>query len=137
MDWKRLLADVQGGALLRLKGSPEAAETAARELGFFCVRVDGQTVPDKAALLKRLARELRFPDYFGGNWDALKDCLTDLPDWLPAPGYLIVFTDAEAVCRMKRADLATLDVVLESSADFWRRQKPPRAFKAVFLVPEA
>ncbi len=118
---------------LFLDGSPEEAEAAARELGFFCVRIDGKTVPDKVALLKRLARELRFPDYFGGNWDALKDCLTDLPDWLPAPGYLIVFTDAAEVCRMKREDFAALEGILDSSAKFWRQQKPSRIFETVFV----
>ena len=133
MDCKRLLADAGGKALLSLDGPPEAAEAAARELGYFCVRIDGGSVPDQAALLGRLARELHFPDYFGQNWDALQDCLTDLPDWLPAPGYVIVFTDAEAVCRRRREDLSALKDVLGSAAQFWREQEPPRSFKVVFL----
>jgi RNAse (barnase) inhibitor barstar len=39
-------------------------------------------VRDKAALFDELDRRLQFPDYFGGNWDALWECICDL-SWLP------------------------------------------------------
>jgi len=51
MDWKKVLADVKGKTLLEAAEPPEAAEAAARALGFFFVRVDGGSVPDGAALL--------------------------------------------------------------------------------------
>lgn len=35
------------------------------------------SIVDKRALLCRLARDLSFPEYFGNNWDALVDCLSD------------------------------------------------------------
>ncbi|MER6466347.1 barstar family protein [Streptomyces sp. NPDC001228] len=38
---------------------------------------DLMTVPDT---YRALARTLRFPGYFGGNWDAVVDCLDDLCD---------------------------------------------------------
>lgn len=133
MDWKKVLADVGGKPLLDIDGPPEAPEAAARALGFFCVRIDGGSVPDGAALLARLARELQFPDYFGANWDALQDCLTDLPDWLPASGYLLVFTEAGALCRRRPGELAAFKDVLASAASFYREQDPPRPFKAVFI----
>jgi RNAse (barnase) inhibitor barstar len=34
----------------------------------------------KTALLEFLKEALRFPEYFGFNWDALKDCLTDVAE---------------------------------------------------------
>jgi RNAse (barnase) inhibitor barstar len=34
----------------------------------------------KTALLEFLKEALRFPAYFGGNWDALNDCLTDVAE---------------------------------------------------------
>jgi hypothetical protein len=46
------------------------------------------TLSDKQQLLASLAMQLQFPDYFGGNWDALDECLGDL-SWLKQPRVLI------------------------------------------------
>ena len=47
------------------------------------VTIDSST-RGKRELLERIAHGLSFPDYFGGNWDALIDCLSDL-SWLEGP----------------------------------------------------
>jgi len=39
-------------------------------------------------LFEELAESLRFPGYFGANWNALEDCIRDL-SWLP-PGPVIL-----------------------------------------------
>src|SRR5262245_6192975 len=39
-------------------------------------------IQTKEALLRELAQRLRFPEYFGANWDALDECIGDL-SWLP------------------------------------------------------
>ncbi|MFB7236376.1 barstar family protein [Streptomyces sp. NPDC056534] len=43
------------------------------------VVLDLTGVTDKAALMDRCAAVLALPEWFGRNWDALADCLTDLP----------------------------------------------------------
>ena len=43
--------------------------------------LDGEKLKNKEQLLKALKEGLCFPDYFGFNWDALQDCITDL-SWL-------------------------------------------------------
>jgi hypothetical protein len=48
----------------------------------------------RTALLDEFASRLEFPDYFGHNWDALADCLTDL-QWLPGFAYLLVVERSE------------------------------------------
>jgi hypothetical protein len=45
------------------------------------VVLDLDGVTDKAGFMNRCAQSLRFPEWFGRNWDALLDCLTD-PDWM-------------------------------------------------------
>jgi RNAse (barnase) inhibitor barstar len=47
------------------------------------------SVSSKIELMEELSRELRFPDYFGNNWDALFDMLVDL-HWI-AQDRVIVF----------------------------------------------
>ena len=42
------------------------------------VILDGSTAPTKEALHQHLTRELNFPGWYGGNLDALFDCLTAL-----------------------------------------------------------
>ena len=44
------------------------------------VILDGTTCPTKETLHQHLARELNFPDWYGGNLDALFDCLTSVSE---------------------------------------------------------
>ena len=98
----------------------ERFTTAAMELGG----------ADKATVLDAFASALRFPDWFGGNWDGLADCLTDL-SWLEAPGYLLVLRPAPAIAaRLGEEDFATLIGILQEAAEFWRDEGRP--FCALF-----
>ncbi len=61
-------------------------DTGRRQLlegGAEVIELDLSDSPDKATTLDRLADALDFPDYFGRNWDAAYDCLTD---WTNEPG---------------------------------------------------
>src|SRR5690625_5058438 len=62
----------------------------AEMLGVLPVSIDLRGCSDKAELLASIAQALEFPDYFGHNWDALGDCLTDL-SWLERPVLMLVF----------------------------------------------
>lgn len=65
---------------------------AVRSAGWHTLCLDLSGVTDKAAFMDRCARALGLPDWFGRNWDALADCLTDL-SWAPsARGRLLVVT---------------------------------------------
>ncbi|MDQ0759210.1 barstar family protein [Streptomyces canus] len=45
------------------------------------VTLDLDGVADKAGLMDRCVRDLRLPDWFGRNWDALADVLSDPGLW--------------------------------------------------------
>jgi hypothetical protein len=45
------------------------------------VTLDLDGVTDKAGLMDRCARALGLPDWFGRNWDALADSLSDPGGW--------------------------------------------------------
>ncbi len=83
---------------------------------------------DKPQLLKNIASVLGFPDWFGHNWDALEDCLTDL-SWRDAPGHVLVIEQARP-----GDDLGVLVDILRSSAEFWAGRGKP--FFVVFVDPE-
>jgi len=77
--------------------------------------------------LHAVAQALRFPDWFGGNWDALEDCLSDL-SWMTARGYVLLIEGAAEVPLVERG---TLVDILASAAASWAERKRP--FFAVFL----
>ena len=79
----------------------------------------------KEMLLKNIAAALGFPDWFGQNWDALEDCLTDL-SWRQAAGYVLIFDDPKP-----GDDVGVLIDVLRSSAEFWSGRGKP--FFALFI----
>ena len=79
--------------------------------------------------LRAIARALRFPDWFGGNWDALEDCLSDL-SWRPGDGHVLIFRNWQALAS---DDLGVLIDVLRSAAEFWSGRGRP--FFAVLIDP--
>lgn len=52
------------------------------------VRLEGRLLR-KQDLLRALAAGLKFPSYFGYNWDALEECLNDL-SWLGAAANVVL-----------------------------------------------
>ena len=59
-----------------------SVETAAQDAvarGAIPHVLDGSTIDTRLGMLDALAAALAFPDYFGRNYDALTDCLRDLP----------------------------------------------------------
>ena len=97
---------------------------AAQVLGFAAVSIDFAGCRGKDDAIARFARALRFPEWFGGNWDALQDCLSDL-SWMPADGYLLLLEHAP---QWREADEESFDLaleILEQAAAAWRTERVP------------
>jgi hypothetical protein len=78
-------------------------------------------VTGKDALLARMAQALSFPAWFGGNWDALEDCLSDL-SWLPAQGYVLLFEESSSLPSDERGIL--IDILASVAASWQERRRP-------------
>ena len=42
------------------------------------ILLNGDIINNKETFLKEISKLLNFPGYFGKNWDALNDCITDM-----------------------------------------------------------
>lgn len=101
-----------------------ALARAVKKSGLKLVRVDLRGVHDKPGLLDAIATALEFPDWFGGNWDALEDCLSDL-SWNKARGYVVLLEHSKELARRAPREFATAIEVFESVAEYWDEQDKP------------
>ncbi len=110
------------GVYVLLKSASTAdVEQMARthRLEFF--HFQGGGIRGKEGFLNGAAAALEFPDYFGHNWDAFEECLTDM-SWRPAPGYAILLEHFETFRKEAPADFETLLHILHDAASFWKEQ---------------
>jgi hypothetical protein len=125
-------------ALLVKKGAAPL-ELASASAGLLVRALDGGQCGTKDALLAELARAFEFPRYFGGNWDALEECLTDL-DWLSADGYLLVVDRADRLLRTRPEDYAMFVKIARSVGRAWATPlsgvgaRPARPFHVLLTV---
>lgn len=93
------------------------------------IHLDGRQLTGKQAMLDALARALALPDYFGANWDALEECLTDL-SWLDG-GVALVVDHAEVPEAAAPEAWHILLDILADAARHWQAEGRPFA---VFLA---
>lgn len=96
---------------------PPTAEGAAQPLV-----LDLTGVRDRQGFMDRAAADLRLPCWFGRNWDALADCLTDLSWWPPGHGgrRLHVRGWRQYAAELPREWRIVKDI-LRDTEGFWRR----------------
>jgi RNAse (barnase) inhibitor barstar len=92
--------------------------------GFVLAILDGAAVDSRARFFQELAQALRFPDYFGHNWDAVYDCLTDL-NWLPATGYALVVDGFDHLATNEPQQWEIGLKVLREACAFWQPLSRP------------
>ena len=95
--------------------------TAAGERGASAAQADLTGCLDKETFLTRVAEALEFPDWFGRNWDAFFDCLTDL-SWLPASGHVLVLLNTAEMRRAAPEAFDTAISLMQEAAQTWRKR---------------
>ena len=120
------LGDASKSGVYRTSRTDEIVDaTQGSALRVACIGLAGAAGKD--ALMERVARAMEFPRWFGGNWDALEDCLTDL-SWSSAAGHVLLFEGAGELPGDERGILVD---VLASAAAWWVDRERP--FFAVFV----
>jgi RNAse (barnase) inhibitor barstar len=97
---------------------------AAEAKGYGIFSIDLAGIADKAGLMEELQNTMHFPEWFGRNWDALEDCLTDM-SWSDCPGYVLLIRGGGALRRHHKPLFDALVDVLKSAADYWRGHERP------------
>ena len=119
-----------------------AAESAAAKEHLHLLKASIPPHAGKDKTLAKLGADLGFPTWYGANFDALFDCLTD-PDWLPEKGQVILIQGMAELRNTAPETFATLIDVLKAAAEarkdaghsFWVLLDNPAPGIAVF--PEA
>lgn len=106
------------------EASGEFLQNEAARSGWKLYVLDGAKISDKKSFLDKIARAMKFPEYFGKNWDALDDCLTDL-EGTSVKGYILLFENPRRFMKSSPAEWAVAADVFKTAMGFWSDQKIP------------
>ncbi|TDD91735.1 hypothetical protein E1298_11490 [Actinomadura rubrisoli] len=97
----------------------------AEQAGWRGFHLDGRRARDKGSFLRLCAEVFDFPDWFGGNWDALQDCLGDL-SWATAPnGYMVLYESWADLAEADQRSFRTALDVFAGAVEAWRDTPTP------------
>jgi RNAse (barnase) inhibitor barstar len=123
--YERLFSDAARAGVHHLPhGDISELLAGAGAAGCLVLRVDLATARNKEEMLTAVGKALRFPEWFGHNWDALADCLLDR-GWLPAEGYVVILDHCDGIHGRAEADFVTLMQVFQDAAEEWRENGLP------------
>lgn len=105
--------------------------------------IEGTNCANKKQLFNEFAKQFQFPSYFGQNWDAFNDCMTDL-NWLEGVnGYHLFIHHFDELLTDLAADFRLFIEILEEMIIEWRKgsnygiEKLPQRFEVTIHGDEA
>lgn len=107
---------------LSYQGDVKLLMKEAREKNFYVAKFDCDNLRNIEGLYKSFAEEMKFPNYFGNNFNALDDCLNDL-DWLPDNGFLLIFENTAKLLSDETEDtLHAFLELLKDTSQIWEKE---------------
>lgn len=85
-------------------------------------------------LFAQISVALRFPDYFGNNWDAMDECLSDM-EWFPAKGYVLLVSGSDSLWKGATYSAGKFVSAWLSAAQQWSQENIP--FHLVFILSKS
>jgi len=119
-QFRDIIASHPSGVFRGHAAIPDRALEFAVQRGMAVVPVRLATVRDKKGFLNAVAQALRFPDYFGHNWDAFYDCLIELAHG--DGGTLMLLREASNFARTEPEEFAAALAALQDAADYWKEK---------------
>lgn len=114
-----------------------AAPLVQDNLGVVTRIMRGSRCITPRALFGEWAAALQFPYYFGENWDAFDECITDL-EWLPGTSYVFFVTHVDRVLADADQEFDVFIDVLCNAAKEWETaregewERPAIPFRVIF-----
>jgi len=109
------------GSRMRANSAMEALQAEGWQ-GFY---IDGNEVENKKTFLTVCGAALKFPGYFGGNWDAFEECINDM-DWIaPTKGYVLLYDQVARFARKDPDEWKMAYNILQESVVRWQDTKTP------------
>jgi hypothetical protein len=105
---------------------------AAEHAGWRAFLLDGRAATDKESFLDACVEAFALPAWFGRDWKALEELLTDL-SWAPARGYVVVYDGWGMLARSEPGAWEQAYDVLADAVDAWRAAGTP--FAVLFRGP--
>jgi len=117
MKYDKIIHSGRAGvfAAPRLLGPLRAA---AKRAGFAWFDLDLAGVRDGNAFLRRCAEVFPLPDYFGGNWDALHECMLDFAE-SGVSGVIVYWRRGRELVLHAPEAAATGLEILRDAATYW------------------
>lgn len=119
--------EAKRSGVYRAPASVDVLRKSAGKRKCVWVELPLSAVSSKKQFMAVCAKQMKLPSYFGGNWDALADCVRDF-NWLAAEGYVLHLTGSEKFAKASPDDYQTALDVFTEAADYWKRKD------AVFVV---
>lgn len=97
----------------------DTAKQSAKQSKFQVFHLEGQSITNRDLYFQKIADLFQFPDYFGHNWDAVADCLTDL-SWEEGDRILIVYSHSQGLSEEHDWEIAIR--IWANTIEFWGQQ---------------
>ncbi len=91
------------------------------------VKIQGAESQTKVGFFNAVATALKFPNYFGGNWNSFDECITDLR-WNEGNAYLLIVDRAELL--LGEEDSRSFEIFLSiaiAACEEWKERRSETA----------
>lgn len=102
----------------------DSLKQAADKLGLPVLIADISACRKVTEALRQIGTVLHFPTWYGANFDALFDCLTD-PDWQTGDGLILLIDGTDSLRQAESENFSTLVEVFQAAAETRRETGNP------------